>query len=70
MVGLVNPLSRGYIWIIVAMEYFTKWAKAVPLRKATRGAVVNFIKKKNIIVRFGVPYRIISNNGTPLSTVR
>ena len=62
---------RGYIWIIVATEYFTKWAKAVPLRKAIGGAVANFIKKKkNIIVRFGVPYRIISNNGTPLSTVR
>ena len=60
---------HGYIWIIVASEYFTKWAKAVPLRKAIGGAVANFIKK-NIIVRFGVPYRIISNNGTPLSTVR
>ena len=28
------------------------------------GAVVNFIKE-NIIVRFGVPQRIISDNGTP-----
>ena len=47
LVGLVNPLSRGYIWIIVATEYFTKWAKAVPLRKAIGGAVANFIKKKH-----------------------
>ena len=46
------------------MEYFTKWAKAIPLRKATRGAVANFIKE-NIIFRFGVPHRIISDNGTP-----
>jgi len=46
LVGLVNPQSRGYIWILMAMEYFTKWAKAVPLRKATRGGVTNFIKKK------------------------
>ena len=49
---------------LVAMEYFTKWAEAVSLRKATRGAVANFIKE-NIIVRFGVPHRIISDNGTP-----
>ena len=28
------------------------------------GAVANFIKE-NIIIRFGVPHRIISDNGTP-----
>ena len=44
-------------------EYFTKWAEIVPLRKVTWGAVANFIKE-NIIVRFGVPHKIISNNGT------
>ena len=64
MVGRVNPPLRGYIWILVATEYFTKWAVVVPLRKATGGAVENFIKE-NIIVRFGVPHRIISDNGTP-----
>ena len=36
----------------------------MPLRKATGGAVANFIKE-NIIVRFGVPHRIINDNGTP-----
>ena len=64
MVGSVNPPSHGYIWILVATKYFTKWVEAVPLRKATRGAMTNFIKE-NIIVRFGVPHRIISDNGTP-----
>ena len=64
LVGPVNPPSRGYIWILVATEYFTKWAKAVPLQNAIKGAVANFIKE-NIIVRFGVPHRIISDNGTP-----
>ena len=64
LVGPVNPPSCGYIWILVATEYFTKWAEAVPFRKATKGAVANFIKE-NIIVSFGVPHRIISSNGTP-----
>ena len=63
LVGLVNPPSRGYIWILVATEYFTKWAEAAPFRKATGGAVANFIKE-NIIVRFGVLHRIINDNGT------
>ena len=47
----------------MAMEYFTKWAEAIPLCKATGGAIVNF--KENIIDRFRVPYRIISGNGMP-----
>ena len=64
MVRPVNPPSRGHIWILVAIEYFTKWVEVVPLRKATGGAIANFIKE-NIIVRFGVPHRIISDNGTP-----
>jgi len=64
LVGPVNSLSRGYIWILVATEYFTKWAEVVPLRKATGGVVANFIKE-NIIVRFGIPHKIISDNGTP-----
>ena len=64
LVGPVNPPLHGYIWILLATEYFTKWAKAMPLQKATGGAVANFIKE-NIIVRFGVPHRIINDNGTP-----
>ena len=64
MVGLVNPPSRGYIWILVATKYFTKRAEAVPLCKAMGGVVANFIKE-NIIIRFRVPHRIISDNGTP-----
>ena len=64
LVGLVNPTLRGYIWILMATEYFTKWAEAVPLCKAMGKAIENFIKEY-IIVRFGVPHRIISDNGTP-----
>ena len=64
LVGSVNPPSCRYIWILMATEYFTKWAETVPLCKALGGVVANFIKE-NIIVRFGVPHRIINDNGTP-----
>ena len=64
LVGPVNPPSCGYIWILVATKYFTKWAEAIPLHKATRGVVANFIKEY-IIITFRVPHRIISDNGTP-----
>ena len=46
------------------MEYFTKWVEAIPLKKATGPAVANFIRE-HIICRFGIPHKIISNNGTP-----
>ena len=46
------------------MEYFTKWVEAIPLKKATGVAVVNFIRE-HIVCCFGIPHRIISNNGTP-----
>ncbi len=64
LIGPINPPSNGCIWILVAMEYFTKWVKAIPLKKAIGAAVANFIKEQ-IVCRFGIPHRIISNNGTP-----
>lgn len=57
-----SPFQR-YIWILVSMEYFTNWVEVVPLRIATRGVVANFIKD-NIIARFWVPHRVISDNNT------
>uniref|UniRef100_A0A2N9HYI3 Integrase catalytic domain-containing protein n=1 Tax=Fagus sylvatica TaxID=28930 RepID=A0A2N9HYI3_FAGSY len=39
LIGPINPASGGYIWILVATEYFSKWVEAIPLRKATGAAV-------------------------------
>ena len=64
LIGLINPASTGYIWILVATKYFTKWVEVIPLRKATGAAVANFIRE-NIITHFGIPYKLISDNGTP-----
>ncbi|GMN59594.1 hypothetical protein TIFTF001_028690 [Ficus carica] len=43
LIGPIHPASGGYIWILMATEYFTKWVEAIPLRKATGAAVSNFI---------------------------
>ena len=64
LVRPVNAHSQGYIWILMATEYFTKWIGAIPLRKAIGGTMANFTKE-NIIVWFGVPHRILSEGGTP-----
>uniref|UniRef100_A0A2N9EZU9 RNA-directed DNA polymerase n=1 Tax=Fagus sylvatica TaxID=28930 RepID=A0A2N9EZU9_FAGSY len=64
LIGHINPASGGYIWILVVTEYFTKWVEAIPLQKATSAAVANFIQE-HIITRFGIPYKLITDNGTP-----
>jgi hypothetical protein len=64
LIGPINPASSGYIWILVATEYFTKWVEAITLRRATGAAVANFIQE-HIITHFGIPYKLISDNGTP-----
>ena len=63
-IGLINPLSKGCIWILVAIELFIKWVEAMAMKKAISNLVTNFLRE-NIICHFGVPSRFISNNGTP-----
>ena len=62
LIGFTNPPSNGYMWILAATEYFTKLVEAIPLKKATGAAVANFIRK-HIVMRFGIPKRLISDNG-------
>ncbi|CAL9012951.1 unnamed protein product, partial [Prunus brigantina] len=64
LIGTIHPRSDGYIWILTATEYFTKWVEAIPLRKATGAAVSNFIREY-IVCRFGIPYKMVTDNGTP-----
>ena len=45
------------------MDYFTKWIEAEPLAKITESNTEKFVWK-NIITRFGIPYAIVSDNGT------
>ena len=57
------PLSRGQCkFVVVAIDYFTKWAEAEPLAKITDVKVKDFIWK-NLVCRFGIPYAIVSDNG-------
>ena len=41
--GPINPPSNGHIWILAAIEYFTKWVEAIPLKKVAGAAMANFI---------------------------
>ncbi|GJU71406.1 putative ribonuclease H-like domain-containing protein [Tanacetum coccineum] len=48
--------------LIMAMDYFIKWIEAKPLTTITGNQIKNFLWD-NIVCRFGLPGKIISNNG-------
>ncbi|XP_057849103.1 uncharacterized protein LOC131060024 [Cryptomeria japonica] len=54
-------LSGGNRWILVATDYLTKWVEAIPTKQATSRVVIKFMME-NIITRFGVLARIITDN--------
>ncbi|PKI48974.1 hypothetical protein CRG98_030641, partial [Punica granatum] len=62
VIGSINPkASNGHLFILVAIDYFTKWIEAITLASITAKAVARFLKC-NIIARYGVPATIITDN--------
>ncbi|KAL2235239.1 UNVERIFIED_CONTAM: Gag-Pol polyprotein [Sesamum indicum] len=58
------PLARAQKkFVIVAVEYFSKWVEVEAVSKISEREVINFIWK-NIVCRFGIPRVLISDNGT------
>ena len=67
MIGAIEPkVSNEHRFILVAIDYFTKWVEAASYASMTRSVVVRFIKKE-IIYRYGLPRKIITDNGTNLN---
>jgi transposase InsO family protein len=67
MIGKIEPTaSNGHRFILVAIDYFTKWVEAASYANVTKQVVTRFIKKE-IICRYGVPERIITDNGSNLN---
>ena len=61
---ILGPFPRvpgGYRYLYVAIDKFTKWVEVEAVRAIPAGSVVKFIK--GIVSRFGVPNRIITDNG-------
>ena len=54
--------KKQFKFLIIAIDYFTKWVEAELVTMITEAKVTRFVWK-NIICRFGVLHAIISDNG-------
>ncbi|XP_071698959.1 uncharacterized protein [Rutidosis leptorrhynchoides] len=65
-IDIVGPFPKGAgnaEYLVVAIDFFTKWVEAKPLRTITSNQVRDFFWE-SIVCRFGVPNEIVSDNGT------
>ncbi|GMH16840.1 hypothetical protein Nepgr_018681 [Nepenthes gracilis] len=61
------PIATGQRkFIIVDIDYFTKWVKLFPLVKIIEHNVLEFLRQ-SIICRFSIPKVVVTNNGTLFS---
>ena len=64
-----NPHSAGgHAYIILAVDYFTKWAEAMPTFEVDDKPTTIFVFN-HIIARFGVPQAIITDHGRHFQNV-
>ena len=56
------PPSNGFEYILVAVDYVSKWIEAMATRTNDHKVVIKFVQK-NIFSRFGFPRAIISDGG-------
>ncbi|XP_042467469.1 uncharacterized protein LOC122050644 [Zingiber officinale] len=55
-----RPLLKRFL--LVAVDYFFKWVEAEALARITESAVIQFLWR-NILCRFGIPHKLVSDNG-------
>ncbi|KAA3466637.1 RNA-directed DNA polymerase (Reverse transcriptase), Ribonuclease H [Gossypium australe] len=67
VIGSISPkASNGHRFIFVVIDYFTKWVEAASYANVTKPAASRFLNKE-IICRYGMPERIISDNALNLN---
>ncbi|GJT28104.1 reverse transcriptase domain-containing protein [Tanacetum coccineum] len=68
-IDIAGPFPEGpgkVKFLIVAMDYFTKWIEAKAVATISGGQVKKFVWD-NIVCRFGLPGEIVSDNGKQFS---
>jgi hypothetical protein len=69
IVGLMPSGKGNKKFVVVAVDYFTKWAEAEALAAITTDNVIKFLWK-SIVCRFGIPYAMVTDNGKQFDCAR
>ena len=56
-------VSFGFVYILLAVDYVSKWVEAKATRTNDAKVVVDFVRS-NMFCRFGVPRAIVNDQGT------
>jgi hypothetical protein len=62
IIGILPRALGGIRFLFIDIDTFTKWMEATPVVNITQEATVKFLK--SIIYRFGIPKRVLTDNGT------
>ena len=58
----INPPSKQKDYILVFIDYMTKWVEAMDLVKSNDQSIIDFLYG-DIFTLFGVPREIVTNGG-------
>ena len=62
MVGKFVNSTKGHNHMLVAVDKFTKWIEAKPIKKCDGKTAVKFIRE--LVYRYSYPHSIITDNGS------
>jgi len=66
IVGKIPKSVGGHEYLFVAIDKFTKWVEVMPVPRQTAQAAIKFVE--GIVYHFGVPNRIITDNGSQFTS--
>ena len=58
----IFPSSFGFVYILVAVNYVSKWIEAIHCRHNDHKIMIRFLKE-NLLNKFGIPRAIINDGG-------
>jgi hypothetical protein len=68
VIGEITPSSlKQHRYILTTMDYFTKWAEAIPLNHINENVVIQFIEQQ-LITRFSMPSVLVFDNAMYFSS--
>ena len=63
---MILKALNSHKYILVAIDYFTKWVEAISYKSVTQAVVARFLKH-NIICSYNVPGELFTDNKTNLN---